>query len=90
MAEDKIKNYRRNFGGVKSVEPDIKILDAKKYVIPPLNHDVFKEFEESECTQDEIKIISSSELKKGDVFLCEAAIGVCENADTSPVDGNVL
>jgi len=64
--KDKIKNYRRNFGGVKSVEPDFKILDAKKYVIPPLNHDVFKEFEESESTQDEIKIISekSTEIEK--------------------------
>jgi len=43
----KLKEFRRN-GGLKSVEPDYKAVDAMKYVLPPLEYDVFAEMEEEE------------------------------------------
>ena len=44
----RIKNYRRQGGGLKSIEPDYKTLDAMKYVLPPVAHNVFEEMEEDE------------------------------------------
>jgi ribosomal subunit interface protein len=44
----RIKNYRRNGGGLKSVEPNFKVLDAVKYIIPPLTYDIFEEMESEE------------------------------------------
>jgi ribosomal subunit interface protein len=44
----KIKNYRRIGGGLKSVEPNYKALDAMKYILPPTNYDVFEEMESEE------------------------------------------
>ena len=50
----RIKNYRRNGGGIKNIEPNFDAFDATKYVLPPLNYDVFAEMEEAENnTQDE-------------------------------------
>ncbi len=50
----KIKNYRRQGGGLKSVEPDYKALDAIKYVLPPAAYNVFEEMEEEEVKDDQI------------------------------------
>ncbi len=58
--KDRIKNYRRNGGGIKNVEPtnlDFASFEAKKYIIPPLSHDIFAEMEESENLKDSHKII---------------------------------
>jgi len=53
----RIKNYRRNGGGIKNIEPNYKLLGATKYVIPPLNYDVFAEMEENE-TEETLNIIN--------------------------------
>ena len=51
----KIKNYRRQGGGLKAMEPNYKTLDATKYILPPLAYNVFEEMEteESEIKLDE-------------------------------------
>lgn len=57
----KIKNYRRQGGGIKSVEPDFDVIDAMKYIVPPTTYDVFAEMEEEETPQtneDSLKIVS--------------------------------
>lgn len=41
----KIKNYRRNGGGLKSID------DAMKYVLPPVSHDIIEEVESEETAQ---------------------------------------
>ncbi len=53
----KIKNYRRNGGGLKSVEPNYSI-DATKYVLPPLEYNLFAEME-SEESENETQLDSS-------------------------------
>lgn len=55
----RIKNYRRNGGGIKSSEPDYKALNAMKYVLPPLAYNVFEEMEseESDNLDDSVKIV---------------------------------
>ncbi|MBM5782177.1 MAG: ribosome-associated translation inhibitor RaiA [Pelagibacterales bacterium] len=47
----RIKNYRRVGGGIKSVEPDYKALNATKYVLPPLAYNVFEEMEQEESDE---------------------------------------
>lgn len=47
----KIKNFRRQGGGLKSVEPNLKAIDAMKYVLPPLTYDVFAEMENDETEE---------------------------------------
>ena len=46
--KSRIKNYRRKGGGLKSIEPNYKAFDARKYVLPPLEYDVFEEMEKEE------------------------------------------
>ncbi len=58
--KSRIKNYRRQGGGLKSVEPDFNAIDAVKYIVPPVNYNVFAEMEEEESVQtseDSLKII---------------------------------
>lgn len=50
--KDRIKNYRRQGGGLKSIEPNFKALDAMKYILPPQNYDVFEEMENDEIKND--------------------------------------
>ncbi|MBU6338576.1 MAG: ribosome-associated translation inhibitor RaiA [Rickettsiales bacterium] len=54
----RIKNYRRNGGGIKSSD-DYKALNAMKYVVPPLAYNVFEEMEneESDNFDDSVKIV---------------------------------
>ena len=47
----RIKNYRRNGGGLKSIEPNYKALDAMKYVLPPLAYNIFEEMENEEVEE---------------------------------------
>ncbi len=47
----RIKNYRRVGGGIKSVEPDYKALNATKYVLPPVAYNVFEEMEQEESDE---------------------------------------
>lgn len=49
--KSKIKNYRRKGGGLKSVEPNYQALDAVKYILPPLNLDVFADMESEESAE---------------------------------------
>lgn len=49
--KDKIKNFRRHGGGLKSVEPNYKALDAMKYIMPPINYNVFEEMEADETEE---------------------------------------
>ncbi len=44
----KIKNYRRQGGGLKSIEPNYQALDAMKYILPPVNLDIFADMESEE------------------------------------------
>jgi ribosomal subunit interface protein len=56
----KIKNYRQQGGGLKSVEPNYDAIDATKYVLPPLAYNVFEEMEkeESEDLEQSSNVIS--------------------------------
>ena len=49
--KSKIKNFRRNGGGLKSVEPNYKAIDAMKYILPPQAFNVFEEMEEEETDE---------------------------------------
>ena len=56
----RIKNYRREGGGLKSVEPDYQAIDAVKYILPPVAYNVFEEMEneESDKIEDSLKVVS--------------------------------
>lgn len=58
--KSRIKNYRREGGGLKSVEPDYKAIDAIKYIVPPTAYNVFEEMEneESDQIEDSLKVVS--------------------------------
>ena len=49
--KERIKHYRRSDAGLKGVEPDYSLIAATKYAIPPFEHNVFEEMEESEVTK---------------------------------------
>lgn len=71
----KIKNYRRAAGGgLKSVEPSYKGLDATKYVLPPVAYDVFEEMEreESEELDQSLKIINEKTTEVEELSVDEA------------------
>ncbi len=47
--KERIKDYRRRRGGgLKSVEPNYEVFVAPKYILPPLEYDVFEEMESEE------------------------------------------
>ncbi len=50
--KNKIKNYRRKGGGLKSIEPNYKDFDATKYILPPFEHNVFEEMESEEIANE--------------------------------------
>jgi len=54
----RIKNYRRQGGGLKNVEPNYEIFDATKYVLPPQNLDVFADMEEGEVQDENLNVIA--------------------------------
>jgi ribosomal subunit interface protein len=54
----KIKNYRQQGGGLKSVEPNYDALDAMKYVLPPVTYDVFDEMEKEEELNQSLNVIT--------------------------------
>jgi len=70
--KDRIKNYRRKGGGLKSVEPDFKALDAMKYVLPPQNYDVFEEMESEERENESLKIINEKTTEIEELTVDEA------------------
>lgn len=51
----RLVNYRRQAKSIKDQEPDYKIFDATKYVIPPISYDVFEEMEE-EIREEEAQL----------------------------------
>lgn len=74
----KIKNYRRYGGGLKSVEPNYQALDAMKYVIPPVSHNVFEEMEneeiESEKIDESLNVISEKTTSIEELSVDEAVM----------------
>ena len=56
--KSRIKNYRRIGGGLKSVEPNYKALDAMKYILPPVAYDVFEEMESEEMVDQSLNVIN--------------------------------
>lgn len=44
----RIKNYRHHGGGIKSLEPNYKAIDAMKYIVPPVAYNIFEEIENEE------------------------------------------
>ncbi len=71
----KIKNYRRKGGGLKSVEPNYKALDAMKYILPPLTYDVFEEMENEEkddITDQSLKVIAEKNTEIEELTVDEA------------------
>ena len=52
----RIKNYRREGGGLKSVEPDYDVIDAMKYIVPPTTYNIFEEIENEEA-EDSLKVV---------------------------------
>lgn len=54
----RIKNYRRHGGGIKNIEPNLEIFDATKYILPPVNYDVFAEMEEDNIQEENLNIIT--------------------------------
>ncbi len=55
----RIKNFRRQGGGLKSLEPDYKAIDAMKYIVPPTAYNVFEEMENEEADDvfDNVKVV---------------------------------
>lgn len=70
--KDRIKNYRRVGGGLKSIEPNYKVLDAMKYVIPPLTYDVFEEMETEEVAGQSLKVVSEKTTNIEELTVDEA------------------
>ncbi len=71
----KIKNYRRSGGGLKSVEPNYKALDAIKYILPPVAYNVFEEMENEEMEgqlSDDLKVISEKNTDVEELTVNEA------------------
>jgi ribosomal subunit interface protein len=54
----RIKNYRHQGGGLKSVEPNYKALDAMKYILPPTSYNIFEDME-----SDESDVLENNSLK---------------------------
>lgn len=74
----KIKNFRRHGGGLKSVEPNYKALDAMKYILPPVSHNVFEEMEneevESEKINESLNVISEKTTSIEELSVDEAVM----------------
>jgi ribosomal subunit interface protein len=75
--KNKIKNYRRHGGGLKSVEPNYKALDATKYVLPPLAYNVFEEMESEETEEkldESFKVITEKTTEVEELTVNEAVM----------------
>lgn len=71
----KIKNYRRQGGGLKSVEPNYQALDAMKYILPPVNLDIFADMEseeEEEKIDDSHKVVEEKTTEIEELSVDEA------------------
>ncbi len=55
--KSRIKNYRRIGGGLKSVEPNYKALDAMKYVLLPVSYNVYEEMESEELENQSLNVV---------------------------------
>jgi ribosomal subunit interface protein len=75
--KEKIKNYRRKGGGLKSIDPNYKRLDATKYVLPS-SYDIFAEMENEEIENEKnnhnssLKVISEKSTEIEDLSVDEA------------------
>lgn len=69
----KIKNYRRQGGGIKNVEPNYEILGAVKSVILPEKYDIFSEIEqEIDNNSSNLTIIDEKETEIENLTVDEA------------------
>ena len=75
--KSRIKNFRRKGGGLKSVEPNYKALDAMKYILPPVAYNVFEEMESEETEEkldDSLKVISEKTTEIEELSVDEAVM----------------
>ncbi|MFM7620251.1 MAG: ribosome hibernation-promoting factor, HPF/YfiA family [Alphaproteobacteria bacterium] len=63
----RLKNYRQKGGGLKSVEPNLKALNATKYVIPAIPHDIIEEIE----NDNDIANISNDHINSNHKIIAE-------------------
>jgi ribosomal subunit interface protein len=63
----RIKNYRRQGGGIKSAEPNYNAIDAIKYIVPPLNYNIFEEMESDEADNFKTDAINIIEEKNTEI-----------------------
>jgi ribosomal subunit interface protein len=73
--KEKIKNFRRHGGGLKSVEPNYKALDAMKYVLPPVAYNIFEEMESEESEaelDDSLNVITEKTTNVEELTVNEA------------------
>jgi ribosomal subunit interface protein len=76
--KERIKDYRRRRGGgLKSIEPSYEFFMAPKYVLPPLEYDVFEEMESEEqkinlAANENINIINEKTTDIEELMVNEA------------------
>ncbi len=70
----RIKNYRRNGGGLKNIEPNYDLFDATKYVLPPHNLDAFADMEEGEIQDENLNIIAEKSTDIENLSVNEAVM----------------
>jgi ribosomal subunit interface protein len=71
--KSKIKNYRRNGGGLKSVEPNYNVVGGMKYVLPPVPYNVFEEMEnEAEEKEENLKVVTEKSTDIEELTVSEA------------------
>ena len=69
----RIKNYRRQGGGLKSVEPDYNAIDAMKYIVPPVAYNIFEEIETEEAEDNsDVKLVSEKTTAIENLTVAEA------------------
>ena len=78
--KDRIKNYRRNGGGIKNIEPVFESFEATKYVLPPLAYNVFAEMEE-EVKKDEAQKIIQEKITNIETLTADEAVMKMDLAD---------
>lgn len=71
----KIKDFRRKGGSIKSIEPNYQAIDAMKYILPPVNLDVFADMESDESNDkidDSHKVIAEKTTEIEELSVDEA------------------
>lgn len=77
----RIKNYRHKGGGLKSIEPNYKALDAMKYILPPVAYNIFEEIENEESDELENQSVIEERTTNIEELSVEEAIMKMDLAD---------